>query len=244
MQTVEQASYDAWVKFYRPNENSPNTTISYYTKGGVIGFLLDARVRRVTGGAKTLDDVLKLAYERFSGERGFTSQEFRTTVEDVAETRLDGWFRSTLETVDDLDYGEALDWFGLDLSSPDGAGNGEAADDADESAWLGLVTRTVQGRLVVAGVRRETPGDDAGFNVGDEILAVDRIRVQADEWDRRLRLYRAGEGATVLVARRGRLTDLRVTFGVAPVNAWELSLRAEPTANQTTRLERWIGSAN
>ena len=73
--------------------------------------------------------------------------------------------------------------------------------------------------------------------MGDEILAVDRIRVGGDEWDRRLRLYRAGEDASVRVARRGRLTDLDVTFGAAPERVRELSLRPDPTEAQTDQLD-------
>ena len=128
---------------------------------------------------------------------------------------------------------------GLDLSCPDGSGNGE--DDSVAPAWLGLVTRAVDGRLVVAEMRRDTPGYAAGFSVGDEILAVDRIRVGADEWDRRLRLYRVGEDVSVLVARRGRLTDLDVTFGAATERVWELSLRADPTEAQTDQFDLWLG---
>ena len=78
--------------------------------------------------------------------------------------------------------------------------------------------------------------------MGDEILAVDRIRVGADEWDRRLRLYRAGEDVSVLVARRGRLTDLDVTFGAASERSWELTLRSDPTEAQTDQLDLWLGS--
>ena len=240
VQTVEQASYDAWVKFYRPNENSANTTISYYTKGGVIGFLLDAKIRRATAGTASLDDAVRLAYARYSGERGFTAQEFQATVAEAAKTNLGGWLEAALETVDELDYTEALDWYGLDLSDQDGSDHGE--DDSVTPAWLGLVTRAVDGRLVVAEVRRDTPAYAAGFSVGDEILAVDRVRVGADEWDRRLRLYRAGEDVVVLVARRGRLTDLDVTFGADPELSWELTLRSDPTEAQTDQLDLWLGS--
>lgn len=62
---AESASYNAWIQQYRPNENSPNTAISYYTKGQVIGFLMDAKIRKATNGAKSLDDALKVAYERY-----------------------------------------------------------------------------------------------------------------------------------------------------------------------------------
>ena len=240
VQTVEEASYDAWIKYYRRNENSPNTTVSYYTKGSVIGFLLDAMIRRVTGDTKSLDDVMRLAYDRFSGERGFTPAEFRATVEDVAGTELDGWFESALETVDELDYTSALDWFGLDLSHPEPHGN----DEGTPPAWLGLVTQAQDGRLVVAEVRRDTPAYTAGFNVGDEILAIDDYRVRANGWNQRLRLFRAGETAAVLVARRDRLLDLSVTFGAAPDRAWELSVALEPTEMQTRQLDLWLGSSD
>ena len=72
---LEMASYDAWIKFYRNDENSPNTTISYYTKGAVVAWLLDAKIQAATGGAKSLDDVLRLAYTRYAGEYGFTRED-------------------------------------------------------------------------------------------------------------------------------------------------------------------------
>ena len=241
VQTVEQASYDAWIKYYRRNENSSNSTISYYTKGGVIGFLLDAKIRRVTDGANSLDDVMRLADKRFSGERGFTPAEFRATAEEVAGTDLDPWFETALETVDELDYTEALDWFGLALSYPEASNDGDG--DTPSPAWLGLATRVVDGRLIVAEVRRATPAYAAGFSVGDEILAVDDYRVHANGWAQRLRLYRIGESATVLVARRDRLTQLNVTFGVTPATAWDLSVVPNPSEEERHQLDQWLGSS-
>ncbi len=76
VQSAEQASFDAWIKYYRPDENSVNTAISYYTKGAVLGFLLDAKIRKATDGAKSLDDVMRTAYQRFAGTRGYTPGRF------------------------------------------------------------------------------------------------------------------------------------------------------------------------
>ena len=241
VQTVEQSSYDAWIKFYRPNENSRNTTVSYYTKGAVIGFLLDAKLRRMTGGARSLDDVIRLAYDRYSGSRGFTPSEFRATVEDALamDADLDPWFDRVLETVEELEYSEALDWFGIDLALSDSS---DAANDDDTApAWVGLATRADGERLLVTEVRRETPGFDAGFNVGDEILAVNDYRVRANGWADRLDLYRAGEEVSVLVARRERLLRLGVTFGARPETRWELGPRSVRTAAQNYRVDAWLG---
>ncbi len=77
--SLETASFDAWIKYYRQNENSPNDSVSYYVKGAVVGFLLDAKIRHLTGGVKTLDDFMRLMYQRFSGDRGFTPQDWRST---------------------------------------------------------------------------------------------------------------------------------------------------------------------
>ena len=238
VQSVEQSSYDAWIKYYRQNENSANSAISYYTKGGVIGFLLDARIRRITDGARSLDDVMRLAYDRYSGERGFTPEEFRSIVEEIAGTDLDAWFEAALETVDELDYTEATDWFGLEFSSSEAD---VAADDEPTPAWLGLAAENTEGRLVVMRVPRETPAYAAGFNVGDEILAIDGYRVRANDWAQRLLSYRADEAAVVLVARRDRLVELKVTFGAPPDAAWHLRIPAEPPDTTQSRLDRWLG---
>ncbi len=104
-QPVELASYDAWIKLYRPDENSANSSISYYVKGAVIAWILDARLRRASNNIRTLDDVMRVAYERFSGERGFTKEEFL----ELAGIDL----CRELETTDELEYAPALDWFGL-----------------------------------------------------------------------------------------------------------------------------------
>ncbi len=243
VQSVEQASYDAWTKFYRRNENSSNTTVSYYTKGAVIGFLLDAKIRRTTGGASTLDDVLRLAYERFSGHRGFTPAEFRKTVEDAAATDVDfdPWFVETLETPAELDYREALDWFGLGLAHTGGAAPHESPNEAPLPGWLGLEAGGHGDNVVVSSVARDTPGYNAGFSVDDEILAIDSYRVHAHNWESRLALYRPGQDASVLVSRRGELKRLPVTFGTPPEQSWQLGLRTVQTPAQTLRVNAWLG---
>src|SRR5882762_8416542 len=86
VQSAEMASFDAWIKYYRPDENTNNTSVSYYTKGTVIAFLLDAKIRKATSGAKSLDDVMRVAYQKFAGPKGYTPEQFRAVAEDVAGT--------------------------------------------------------------------------------------------------------------------------------------------------------------
>ena len=160
VQSAEMASYDAWIKYYRPDENSINTAVSYYTKGSVVGLLLDARIRKATNGAKSLDDVMKAAYEKYSGMRGYTADEFRAVAEQVAGISLKTFWDSAVSGTDELDYKEALDTLGLRFRSV------SVPADRPGRAWLGIGTRNDAGRLVVTQVRRDTPGAGGGAERG------------------------------------------------------------------------------
>ena len=233
VQPVARASYDAWIKYYRADENSPNTSVSYYTKGAVIAFLLDMRVRAATDGTKTLDDVMRLAYARFSGERGFTPAQFRDTAQEVAGADLSVWFTRALDTTEELDYGDALEWLGLEFTD-----RSEAED--DERGWLGLVTRSANGRLLISQVRRDTPAHEAGFNVDDEILAIGDHRVLASEWSERIADTPPGSDISVLVARRGALRRVGVVVETEPTTQWELQPFEEASPAQERHREAWL----
>jgi predicted metalloprotease with PDZ domain len=235
VQSAEMASFDAWIKYYRPDENSANTSISYYEKGAIIAFLLDARIRKATGGARSLDDVMRAAFQKYSGSKGYTPEEFQAVAEQVSGTSLEAFFNRAVESTEELDYSEALDTFGLRFKPLESPG-----PDRPGRVWLGATTRNDAGRLVVTQVRRETPAHDAGINVDDEILAIDDFRVRADRLENRLDQYKPGDTVTMLVARREQLLRLNVTFGAEPPRQWRLEV--SPTANETQKrqLEKWL----
>ncbi len=144
MQTVEQSSLGVWANSLS-GVNPDSTTVSYYLKGQVIAFLLDARVRQATNGKRSLDDVMRLAYQRYSGARGYTEEQFEQTAAEVAGVDLGDWFRRALASTQELDYAEALEWFGLRFTSGGDAANQWALEvDPDASpaqrqhltAWL------------------------------------------------------------------------------------------------------------
>ena len=230
--SVDMASYDTWIKQYRPDENTVNTTVNYYPKGAVIAFLLDARIRRATNGGKSLDDAMQLAYQRYSGEKGYTLEQFYQAMSDAAGTDLRPWFARVVETTDELDYSEALEWFGLRFRPVPGGAQG---------AWIGAGTRNDAGRLVVTSVRRGTPALDAGLNVDDEILAIDDVRVRADALPARLEQYRPGDRVTLLVARRDKLVRLEVTLGAEPGRAWRIEPAPNATEAQKQHVTAWLG---
>ena len=119
-QSVEQSSREVWTNS-NSGINPTATTVSYYNKGAVLGLLLDAKIRRATDGRRSLDDVMRLAYKRYGGQRGFTSEEFLATTEEVAGVDLKDWFRRFVSATDELEYVDVLEWYGLRFTTPAGS---------------------------------------------------------------------------------------------------------------------------
>jgi predicted metalloprotease with PDZ domain len=235
---VEQASADAWIRYYRPDENSPNVSISYYTKGAVIGLLLDSEIRRLTNDTRSLDDVMRLAWQRYSGARGYTSEEFRAVISQVAGQDLSSWLARALDSTEELDYA-SLSWLALRIRTE---------TPQPPKPWLGLALgstlRNDAGRLVVAQVRRGTPAEKAGVNVEDEILAIGGYRVRPEQWESRLAIWKPGDTVPLLVAHREQIRTLDVIFAEEPAAGWRLE--PDPAAGPVaqTRLAAWLGHAS
>jgi predicted metalloprotease with PDZ domain len=199
-------------------------------KGAVVGWLLDARIRVSTGGSRCLDDLMRLAFARFSGDRGFSQAEFRAVAEEVAGARLDEFFRRAVESTEELDYGEALEWFGLRFKKPHGSGR----------ASIGAETKNESGRLVVGKVPRGTAAFDAGLSVDDEIVAIDGFRVRADQLAGRLENYEPGAPVELLVARREKMMRVGLQLGEEAGRVWQLEVRPSPSEEQKARLKDWL----
>lgn len=232
VQPVETASYDAWIKHYRRDENSANTSLSYYPKGAVIGFLLDAKIRAATNGARSLDDVMLLALQRFGGDRGYTPEEFRRTASEVAGRDLSGWFKQVLESTEDLDYREALDWFGLRFKP--------VKEEGKPRILTGLTVNASGGRILVTQVRRDSPAWMAGVNFDDEILAVNGFRMLPESWPARLEAFKPGQTVELMVSRRGEIRTLKLPLAEDKPASWALEVSPDATDAQKARLRAWL----
>ena len=188
-------------------------------------------IRKATDGAKTLDDVMRLAYARFSGEHDFTPADFRATAQEVAGMDLSAWFTRALDTTEELDYAAALDWLGLEFAN---------RSEDEERGWVGPVTRSANNRLLVSHVRRDTPAHDAGFNVDDEILAIGVHRVLANQWHERIALTTPGSEISVMISRRGALRRLPVAVVTQPANQWDLRPVDDASPAQEHHRKAWL----
>ena len=248
-QTLEESSFDAWIKFYRPDEHTPNSQVSYYHKGALVGLLLDMEIRRATSGRRSLDDLMRLLWERFgSRDVGFpedTTQGIQALAEEVAGTDLQDFFDAYLRSTTELDFDRYLAVVGLRLGSEIASaatGPTAAAPSADagkQQARLGVRLREQDGRVRVAHVVEGGPAYEAGVNAGDEIVAVDGLRVRGAELARPIGAG-AAEELELAVLRRDRLLTLRVTPDAAPPASMRVVRIANGSEAQRDELRRWL----
>jgi len=200
-------------------------------KGAVIGFLLDANIRRLTAGSKSLDDVMHAMFAKFSGERGFSGADFRMAVADAvgaAKAReMRAWLARVLETTAELDYADALAWFGLRLTPPAGA----------PRPYLGVVTQIQNGKTIVTGIRRGSPAADAGVSLLDEMAAINGEPFPEGRFGERLAQFSPGEKVTLTTTRRGMARTIDVVLALDPRHGWQLSL--VPGA-RSPHLDTWL----
>ncbi len=236
LQSLEQSSFDAWIKLYRPDENSVNSSISYYLKGSLVCLLLDLEVRLHTRSRRSLDDVLRLLYSRYpiSGpgipEEGAVLAAFEEVC--GADGQVFGeLFARYISGVEELDYAEAFTVVGLELRW----------QRRGPRAWLGLSTRRQGERTLVSAVRADGPAYTAGVYADDELLAIDGWRVGDDRLNARLDEREPGAVARLTLFRGDALLEVPVTLAEAPPDAVELVPAPERTEAQLRAYRAWLG---
>ncbi len=249
---LSRSSFDTWIFLYTPNEDSPNRTISYYLKGGLVGLVLDMEIRRRTGGERSLDDVLRLLYARYAAKgMGFPEHVYRETVEEVAGGAMDEFFAGYIDGVAELPLDEALGEAGLEIrrstKDPDADGGGERPPEGQDPtgprlAWLGIRTQAREGRVLVKS--SYTSGPSCGIlDAGDEIIALSGDRVlKEDDLQKRLRDLSPGDRVAVTVSRKGRLLEREVVLATAPPDHYRIVRVEDPTPAQQSTYGSWLGT--
>ena len=243
LRPVTEASIDTWIRHYQPNSNSVNSTISYYTKGAVIGFVLDAYLRKESNGRHDLDEVMRSMYSLYSS-KPYTSDAFEQLVIDIGGPEAGAFLQSILTTTSDPDVDAALDWFGLKLDR-----GPVAADDKDEEktgevplmSGFGVIWDEDKPGLVIKAVLAGSSGSDAGLMSGDEILAIGEERLTADKLESLMGSFHPGEETTLLISRRDRIISLDIKLDTAIPDRFDIVLQSDFGKRHIKRLQSLLG---
>jgi predicted metalloprotease with PDZ domain len=240
--SLAEASLVAWVKHYRPDENTRNSAISYYRKGELVALALDLFLRRR---GRSLDELLRLLLERHADaglpEDGVERAAAEWVGAEAAGAFFDRFVRGTAPLEADLDLvGLSLGLRPSEGSEDEGGTPREAKEgEPGPGGWLGV---EVDGDLAVTFVREGGPAWRAGLYAGDEIVAEGGYRVDGKALSERIR-ERGPAGALRLhLFRRGELLELEVPLGAPPADTAWLEPAPRPTADQRAAFQAWCGA--
>ncbi len=203
--SLEEASFDAWIKYYRQDENAVNNQISYYDKGEVVNMMLDVTIRTASNGAKSLDDVMRYLYNEFyKKNRNYTPADFQKAAELAAGRSLDDFFSKYVRGEAEIDYNGILKGIGLQLvaSEPDKA-----------KAYIGADFTEENGRLNIRTISANTPAYEQGLNTGDQIVAIDGYRASNSFLQSYLAERKPGDTVKLTVFRFDKLRDVTFKLG-------------------------------
>ncbi len=247
-QSLAESSFDAWDRLYKPEPNSPNATISYYTKGALVALALDLTVREATRSATSLDDIMGALWNAFGrAGRGLDEGEFERVAADVAGVELAAFFDRAVRSTTDIELSALLDAFGVELKlrpalgPTDSGGTAEGAP-SDGVVSFGAAYRDCDGGVELTTVLDGGPAEAAGLCAGDVVIAIDGRRVRANNLERRLTRFEAGESVPLAYFRRNELALATITLAPPPQDTCALLLRADVEASVRERRERWLGA--
>jgi predicted metalloprotease with PDZ domain len=233
--SAEDASFNAWIKEYRPDENSLNSQISYYDKGELLGLLLDLEIRRRSQNAKSLDDVMRYLYHDFyEKNRNYTPADFQKACELMAGSSLDDFFRSYVRGRDELNYNAALNAAGLELKT-DGGDSAQT-----ERPFLGANLNQNGDRLVVSSVRSGTPAYEQGLNANDQIVALDGMRVNRDQFEGLIAAKRPGAVIHLTLFRNDDLRTLDIKLGGRRDTPYRIVQLSAASDDQKRIYQSWL----
>jgi predicted metalloprotease with PDZ domain len=228
-QTLAESSFDAWIKFYKPDENTPNAVVSYYTKGALIALALDLTLRKL--GDKTLDDVMRAMWEQYGKlDIGVPEDGFEKLAEQVSGLHLRPFFDTMVRGVEEPDFDLLFERMGWKLS--------EAPVANAPVTSLGVTFEPATTRLKT--VNRDSCAEHAGLAAGDTLVAINSLQVKANEHWKALLPFTAGDRVSVHAFRRDELMHFEVTLDKRRATQWKISPMNEATDKANARRARWL----
>ncbi len=236
LHSLEQASFEAWTKLYRPDEHTNNSSVSYYLKGELVSWMLDLWMRDVSDGHKSLDDVLRFLWEQHLAgpEVGYAEGAYEKIVSRLIDADVAEFFDRYVRGTDEIDWQQFLEPVGLRLET--------SHDEGRPRPWMGVNTRSDGDRLVVTFVPTGSPAHRCGLYVGDEIVAMSGLKASSTNFGELLKCQTPGDVIDVHVFRRGELLLRSVTLGESSPDSYKLLRNEDASDRARGLLKGWLGT--
>ncbi|EQC49266.1 PDZ domain-containing protein, partial [Bacteriovorax sp. DB6_IX] len=200
--SLEDSSFNAWIKLYRADENHNNSSISYYLKGGLVFFALNILMADKD---KSVLDLVKVLWQRYldKPEVGVTEDEVFNLLNDLVGREITDKFIHMIKSTEDIDFEELLKIAGVEVEYE------------KPTVELGFTPEFKGDRVIVKTVELDGPAYKSGLNAGDEILSVNGLRFLKSDYDKKDKIFLADKTYSLFVSRLGYVTDLNIVTGTS-----------------------------
>ncbi|MHA2059974.1 MAG: M61 family metallopeptidase, partial [Candidatus Ranarchaeia archaeon] len=246
--SLAEASFDAWIKYYRPDENLLNTSTSYYDKGSLVGLLLDLHIRKETNNKKSLDTLLLHLWHTYGKHnKGYPEsiESLQHIFEEVLDIKLGAFIQNFILGVEELPLVSTLELVGITLTdTPKGSKKDSdtslpSNEDQKKTPWVGIVFDKKNPKLEVKRIIPGSPANKAGIYVKDEIIALDGVKVSGLSFDERLEDYKPKEEITISLFRDGTLSNTKLKLSENPSPPNRLEFMEDPSDQQKQFWLEW-----
>lgn len=247
-QTILDSSFDAWIKFYQPNENSVNSQVSYYVKGAIIALAIDLLLRSNSESRNSLDQLMQILWRDFGQpNQGVPEDKIESLLVTLGGEPLQKLLQQALYTTEDLDLAALFAPFGLTLTyrqamTVDDMGGKRQTEVNPTWGYVGVNVNKNQGKVVVSQVFDEGPAAKIGVGVQDEIIAINNMKVDGDSYDKILKQFKPGQKINLHIFRQDQLKQFEVTLEPLPLDTAQITLNTDLTPAQQNLLNAWLKS--
>jgi len=243
-QSLAESSFDAWSKYYRQDENSPNAIVSYYTKGSLLALTLDLTIRRASNGKKSLDDLMRMLWQATGRDfyrlaltgkqQGVTEQQLEEMIAQLCGIKMKSFFDQYVRGTKELPLAEMLPEFGVELVNQSKA----------EKASLGVKLKRENGDCKLAQVFSGRAAHLAGMSAGDAILAIDGLRVTGSDVQSNLSKltarYKVGATVVIHAFRRDELMIFKVRLQSDDAPMWAFQLKQDKPGKKSVKKSTYL----
>jgi predicted metalloprotease with PDZ domain len=232
-QSLSEASLDAWIKYYRPNENSSNANSDYYTKGAAIGTLLDLLIIKETKGSQNLDILMQEMYKEFYLEKniGFTEADFaRVLGGKIGDEKAKAFISKYIDGIEKPDWAKVLSDFGMKLTDRNAAA---------KTLTLGLRLQA-GARITVREIPKNGPAFLSGIYVGDEIISIGDRKLEGADLSPFTNGMKEGDKVQILFSRGGQMRNTEISLMQEPVKNFKLEWLENVSPEQEQLRKKWL----
>lgn len=232
-QSVAEASMDAWIKYYRPNENSNNANSDYYTKGAALGTLLDLILIKESKGTQNLDNLMRDMYAEYylKKDQAFTEKDLENELIKRLGAKGSDFLNRFVYGLDRPDWAGILADFGIQLVDRNAT---------TKPLTLGLRLQGNNGRFTVQSIPNNGPAFLSGIYVGDEIISVGNRKVETADLNGMLAGLKVGESVSILYSRSGELNSAELTVAADPGKSLRLDWVENPGEQKEFLRKKWL----